>query len=494
MLLDKPDHLRAVSSRFDPGTAIAAVASIVAFAVAAFSPALFNDGDTYWHIRAGEWMLAHHAVLRTDPFSYTYHGAPWDTQEWLAEILMALFYGWSGWSGIAVLFAAAFGATALLLASELRRWLRPLSLAVTLLLALGCVGVGMLARPHLLTFPLVVLWTRELLRAREEGRAPGWFLLPVMVLWANLHGSFVFGLALVLPFAAEAVTPAGQNRAQCASAWGKFFAAAIVAGMLTPQGVYGLIFPFRLTAMTQIAFIREWNSSSFDTLTPLEIALLTALYVFLSRGVRVGFFRLLTLLGLLHMALQHERQQTLLALCGALILAKPMGMALNPATVGPCEAHRRNGVLWPALVVLAALAGLRLALPVHRPGDEMSLKSALAQLPADYRNTPVFNDYSFGAYLIFSGIKPFIDSRADLYGDAFVLTYRKMAAGEDTLIAAAVRRYAIRWALLRPGNGANSYFSAACGWERSYADRFTILYVNRARSGECPGASKTPSF
>ena len=48
-------------------------------------PACFNDGDTYWHIRAGEWMLAHHAVLRTDVFSYTRPGAPWHTQEWLSK-------------------------------------------------------------------------------------------------------------------------------------------------------------------------------------------------------------------------------------------------------------------------------------------------------------------------------------------------------------------------------------------------------------------------
>ena len=68
--------------------------------------------------------------------------------------------------------------------------------------------------------------------------------------------------------------------------------------MLSPQGFYGLLFPLRLTGMSQISFIREWNSTSFAKPAPLELALLVALYVFLTRGVKLGVFRLLVLLGL----------------------------------------------------------------------------------------------------------------------------------------------------------------------------------------------------
>src|ERR1700761_3743549 len=75
------------------GSALFALtAGLAGFAVAAFAPQLFNDGDTYWPISAGQWMLAHHAVLRADPFSYTLAGAAWNAQEWLSEILMALVW------------------------------------------------------------------------------------------------------------------------------------------------------------------------------------------------------------------------------------------------------------------------------------------------------------------------------------------------------------------------------------------------------------------
>src|ERR1700754_1802182 len=89
-----------------PALTFALGAALAAFALAALSPGLLNDGDTYWHIRAGQWMLAHHAVLRADVFSYTAAGQPWHTAEWLAEIVMALAFA-GGWAGEHLLFGTA---------------------------------------------------------------------------------------------------------------------------------------------------------------------------------------------------------------------------------------------------------------------------------------------------------------------------------------------------------------------------------------------------
>ena len=83
----------------------ALLVALAAFALAGFAPGLLNDGDSYWHIRAGQWMIAHGAVLRADPFSTTAAGAPWHTQEWLAEILMAL--SWRGNSKVTAIHATS---------------------------------------------------------------------------------------------------------------------------------------------------------------------------------------------------------------------------------------------------------------------------------------------------------------------------------------------------------------------------------------------------
>ncbi|HEY2132142.1 MAG TPA: hypothetical protein VGH36_04075 [Acetobacteraceae bacterium] len=90
----------------NPNFAFARVAAIVTFALFIFMPAVLNDGDTYSHLAAGQWMLAHGAVPSTDPFSYSFAGASWVAHEWLAELLSALAFRLAGWSGLVMLFGA----------------------------------------------------------------------------------------------------------------------------------------------------------------------------------------------------------------------------------------------------------------------------------------------------------------------------------------------------------------------------------------------------
>src|SRR5689334_7950950 len=54
--------------------------------------ALLNDPDTYLHIAAGRWMLAHQALPTQDPFSHSLAGAVWVAHEWLAEVIFAAVY------------------------------------------------------------------------------------------------------------------------------------------------------------------------------------------------------------------------------------------------------------------------------------------------------------------------------------------------------------------------------------------------------------------
>ena len=92
-----------------PDLAFALLAGLAAYTLAALSPAILNDSDTYWHILSGSWMLDHRAVLRGNVFSYTAAGAPVSTQSWLAEIVMAWAFGAARWAGIHALFGTAAG-------------------------------------------------------------------------------------------------------------------------------------------------------------------------------------------------------------------------------------------------------------------------------------------------------------------------------------------------------------------------------------------------
>ena len=284
--------------------------------------ALLHDPDTYLHIAAGRWMLAHGALPLHDPFSYTFAGARWIPHEWLAEIVLAAVYRVAGWSGLVLLTIACFAVSLALLTRFLLRWAEPFSALIAVALAATLVESHLLARPHLLGLPLLVLWSGALFAARDTGSAPPFRLLPVMVLWANLHDSYLFGLLLAFYLGAEGV--AGPSRIE-ARRWGLFAGLALAAALATPNGVAGLVEPFRLMAMPalQSSFI-EWRSPDFQDFQPLEIILLGLIALGLTSGVKVPATRVLVLVGLCHMALAHTRHADLLGLVGPLAVAQAL--------------------------------------------------------------------------------------------------------------------------------------------------------------------------
>ncbi|MEY3658031.1 MAG: hypothetical protein RL425_792, partial [Pseudomonadota bacterium] len=75
-----------------------------------FNGSVFGDGDTGWHLAVGEFIWHHRSIPETDPFSYSFRGAPWVAHEWLTDILMYLAFRLGGWAGLAILFGLAFAA------------------------------------------------------------------------------------------------------------------------------------------------------------------------------------------------------------------------------------------------------------------------------------------------------------------------------------------------------------------------------------------------
>ena len=306
--------------------------ALIGYAVFLFAPQVLNDGDTYSHVATGEWILLHRTVPTTDPFSHTFAGAPWIAHEWLSELIMAVAFLLGGWIGVLILFAAAMALAVGLLGRYLARWLDLLPATIALLVAVNCVSHVLLARPHILVLPIIELWTVRLLIARERARVP-WLVLPLMLAWANMHGSFIIGLLLAVPFALEAIVTGGSGWRRAALQWGLFLVTAIALASTTPNGWHGLIFPVQLLSMKELGIIQEWQATDFRTLQPVELALMTVLYICLSRGVRVPALRLMVLVGLLHLALQHTRHQLLAGIVGALILALTDDASAPPSNI-----------------------------------------------------------------------------------------------------------------------------------------------------------------
>ncbi len=478
--------------------AVAGAAAIILVAVAAFSQRVFIDGDTNWHVAAGRWILARRTVPTTDPFSFTWAGKPWIAHEWGSEVLMALAWLAAGWGGVVLLIGVCAGLAYAMIAAELRLWMGPVAQIVGLALSFAVLQPFLYARPHIIALPALVFWTRSLLAARRRGKSPPLELAPLMIVWANLHASFIFGLAIIAPFALEALIEA-RDRMRVVWGWGLFGVVAAAFSLATPQGFAGVVFPFMVLGMKVLPNILEWRGANFQDLSLFEAALLTTLFLGLWRGVRVPPLRLLLLVALIHMALQHVRQEAVLGALAPLLLAEPFGRALQP---GLTDTRIALPTGWkppwripsPALAAglaaaLAGVAAVRLAIPLERVDNANVPVSAMAHVPAALLTQPVFNEYAFGGYLIFKGVKPYIDGRADMYGDAFVNEYLAVAGGAEPDLDNTFKRWNIRWTILGAHEPLVAVLDRRPGWRRIYADAYAVV---QARDDALPPPPAQP--
>jgi hypothetical protein len=462
------------------GLGLAAIALFL-FTLAAFSPQVLGDGDTWSHVATGEWIIAHWTTPRADPFSHSMPGAPWTAHEWLSEVLLALALRVGGWSGIVLLTGAAAAAAALIVGLSAARELRGAPLIAVVAIGLSLVTANLLARPHVLALPVAAAWSAGLIAARARGRAPPFGLAALMIAWVNMHGGFIFGLMLIGPFALEAVTEAPVGaRLSAARPWATFALAALAATLINPYGVRALLLPFRLMGVENLSRISEWRPQDFSHIGTMELALLTLLGLTLTRPFSMPPIRAALLIALVAMALQHSRHQVLLGILAPMLLARPIAAAIGMGRAG--EEGRRIARIALTAIVAAALAigGMRLIAPIERTDGAAAPVSALSAVPPELRAKPVLNDYAFGGYLIFEHVRPFIDGRAELYGDAMMSLYSRLQAGDDADVESALKRYGIVWTIFAPGNRIVAALDREPGWRRLYADTTAIVHVRDA--------------
>jgi hypothetical protein len=158
-------------------------------------PLLNSDGDLARHLRHGRYMLEHGGLIRADPFSFTRPGAPFVGFEYGSQLLYALAERVGGLPAVAVLAGLLIGLTyALLTRFLLKRGVDPLLACLTVALAIALGAGHWTARPHLFSFVAVVILL-DMLEGRR--RRPVLPCAALFVIWANLHGGFVYGWVLI---------------------------------------------------------------------------------------------------------------------------------------------------------------------------------------------------------------------------------------------------------------------------------------------------------
>jgi hypothetical protein len=460
---------------------------------------LFLDPGTFWHTVVGERILSSGQLIHTDPFTFTWHGRHWIAHQWLGECLMAMLHRIDGLDTLLLATATLLGGLYTWIAHRfIRAGLHWSLTVVVILIVLGTSASHFHIRPHLATIVLLGV-TMGYIVDFEQGRIGLWRLaglVPIYLLWTNLHGGTLGGLAtlglalagwcagnllflVVRRLWAGSETSDGNHLLPDTGRLLGFAGILAVCSLTVVVTPYGdMIFRTWLNIwgsglLTQI--IVEHKPLDVSTPDGWMVVVLAAVYftLLLSALPNVRISWIVPMVWL-YLAFDRVRNAPLFAVTAAIVMADVLPFtriarwlesrgsdlyrpAADPSA--PSGSDFRPALL-PALAVAAALflQVFRIEAPVVGHGwarlDPAYWPIDLLPELQDSQNqnhrpdgTPIFNEYLDGGFLIYfaPGYRVFIDDRCELYHrDEDQVRYQwlyELIHGGSTDPGAAVRRW-----------------------------------------------------
>jgi hypothetical protein len=467
---------------------------------------LLADGDTGWHIRIGQYILDHGQVPHADLFSFTRPGAPWCAWEWLSDVLFALVHRAAGLKGVVFLAGTAIAAClTVLFRHALARGANLLVALTVCLLAGGASGVHFLARPHVFTLLLlaVSLW----LLGRDRG-APGravWLLVPLAVLWANLHAGFV---ALPASIAILGAASALELRWDLVRRYALLAAVTTAATLANP---YGIGLHRHIAEYLRSDWIRqavdEFQSPRFRSESSMhfELLLFAGLMAAATLLRRAKTGEALLLVAWAHAALVSVRNVPIFAVVACPILAAEASrwvrgtgrprrsvLAIIDRIGAGFAPGARYTSIWPAVLLLVLAV-----VPGHWPRDFPKNKfpaRLIGRQLAMIEGARVFTSDQWGDYLLYRfwpRQTVFIDGRSDFYGPEIGKLYLHTAYGQGDW-RGALERYRIGLVLAPKEWPLADLLAESDGWRRVDGDDQAVLFERRVCRADAP-AREVPS-
>jgi hypothetical protein len=478
---------------------------------------LLGDGDTGWHIRTGEWILANHHVPLTDLFSYTKPGQPWIAWEWLSEVVFAWLNARGGLALVLLISILLLGATFTLLFRLARRKSSPTVAFLVLPLAIAPSAVHWLARPHLFSLLFLLLFYSVLDEVRE-GRSrifgiPRLFLLPAAtIIWANLHAGFFLGVVLTGCFAAGEIlklvlspdsSRLGPERARAKAYFGTALA-CLAASLLNPNfyHLHRHIIQY-LGDPYQSEHIMEFLSLSFHHPVALffECLLALGLAAALWNIAHGSYTEAVLIVVWGHAALLAARSLPLFAIVATPIIAAALDRFFNclpdlelapwlrRASVRFLATLRQTGQIdsVPRWHLASALAVVILAVLLYAPApprilraeyDPSTYPAAAIRVLEKERLGRIFTTDKWGGYLIYRmypGIRVFIDGRSDFYGSDFGQKYLDVIKAQYTW-RKTLHEAGVDTILLPPDTELCGALKEARDWRLAYDDGVALVF------------------
>jgi hypothetical protein len=468
---------------------------------------LLNDAGTGFHIRTGQYVIANVTIPRYDLFSQVTPPLPWFAHEWLSGVIMALVHQIFGLTGIVLFFSFLISLTYFLLFKFVRSdGANIIVCSLVIFLAAASSTLHWLARPHIFTLILTLLWYC-VLEAYQYRNKNYLFLLPlIMLLWVNLHGGFLIGFVFLAIYlcgnAGGALFLSAPEHELCRQ---KFWALTYTAfgcllfSLVNPHGYDALLFPFKLVSdQPLVDMIMEHRSANFHESMPFKYLLFLTIAILALTRAKVNLIELSLVLLFTYMALYSVRHIPLFAIIVTPILVRHTDLILQKADGKLIDWFRNRsqnlafidgqlqGYIWPILALLAVsiLAGIQL---IRFNFDRTRMPVAAVDfLKREKIKGNMFNPEQFGDYLIYAAwpqYKVSVDGRIDMYGADRMKEYMKVAMvqpGWKDVLA----KYDVNFVFYNVNSPISLLLAQRDDWRLVYADNVADIFVRNVEENQ----------
>ncbi len=468
-----------------------------------------SDPDLWGHIRFGQILLSTGHITDHNPYSYAAPNHLWLHHEWLAEVIFAWLYDHAGLIGIKLLKLACAGGIVTFVAIAAAETGAPVIIQALVMLAMAVLLDPMMQfRPQMFDLLFLSAILAMLTRDHTRGRAPLWLAIPILALWANLHGGFFLGIVALAIYSAtvgaEELRSRGKlERAIHLAAITVLAAASTAITFAIPYArqTWYAVWHSLSNPMTRYA-IADWRPlvsalvGSRHHLAPV-VYLGSAVLFFViaiaavARWPRAGFLPL-DVIGLLMAAGAFMAVRNVGV--GAIAIAPPLmrHLALATGAVAPGSAEPRRPRAAPLrprwifelllagfALMFAAMAGMLSNRMIVSPPDP---EGALAFMNEHDLHGNILNNFGWGLFLIWHAApasKIFVDGRYDLaYPPAVMRDYLDFIRNQPGA-ATVLTKYPHDYVLIAPDDPAVLVMQRARGWTEIYRDPDCILYARK---------------
>src|ERR1043166_5752791 len=391
-----------------------------------FASRPISDEDFWFHLKTGQYIFATGSIPRTELFSFTFSGIPWVAHGWLSGVIFYAVYSVAGLKTLIFSFAL-LTAIAFWIAFK-RANSHPFFAGVALLLAVWTALPNLGVRPRVFTILLASIYLALLGRfARGVKERAIWLLVPLLAVWANLHGGFFIGLALIALTAVGMVIdrwagvleePEGlRSRLRTLAL---VFGACVLAGLVNPYGIK--LYMAQIVVLRSSVFqkvFNDWLSPNVHLANgrPLLLLIMLMIAVLALSPKRPKPSEVLLFLATLYATLKTQRNAVVFALVSAPLFANYFQLCIEVTRFGKlfsseraADANRRLAILFSVgLLLLLVVFGIKLKSTVYSTPTQESQRVPVKAVEFLKQNGITGNTFTapnvWGAYVLWDALR-----------------------------------------------------------------------------------------